>query len=533
MTPVSEAGAEEEEETPPRIVVGPRDAPSAQLGVGFETHTAWNGASSSNGPGVPRGLAAGGGDEPAEAEREGSEPEPGVNAVEQANSMSNADREIFGDQAKLANYLKKEGGKYIVQGSFRNVNPDKKSPTGLLSCKAGAIRNRQLTCLQSTLPAKELVKFITEDWMQSAFCVVAIETGSQALVIGRKLERVVLPEGISGGCLEKSAQVWRLLDNISRFEHYTTLECIDCAPSFFSAEEIMDMVRPFVNLNPAQFQATLMSMGTLPESKLTVQQKFVLTKKGDVVKLRAAVAEVEMCSSYITGIAADDVLELSQFSDLRLENVLWKNPDDNNIYSKPLTEFALDDIMNQCLVIGGKPDCGKTQLARSLARHFARAHRTSCVFQTSTVDSLRMLVQSFLKEYIPIVLDEWRMGADSQDSQAHKLDFVKVLTDVANPGAVRLRYSDLKFAENEARVITSQDTMVQWESHLQNATAEDKAAVLRRLVFLEPQRKLIKPEYVKEFKKKRVASTREAMMANGMLNPPAHTLGGWVPRTQT
>lgn len=57
--------------------------------------------------------------------------------------------------------------------------------------------------------------------------------------------------------------------------------------------------------------------------------------------------------------------------------------------------------------------------------------------------------------------------------------------------------------------------------------------MLRRLVFLEPQRKLIKPEYVKEFKKKRVASTREAMMANGMLNPPAHTLGGWVPRTQT
>ena len=134
---------------------------------------------------------------------------------------------------------------------------------------------------------------------------------------------------------------------------------------------------------------------------------------------------------------------------------------------------------------------------------------------------------------VPIVLDEWRMGADSQDSQAGKLDFVKVLTDIETPGAVRVRFSDLKFSEKQARIITSQDTRAKWEEHLSNErfSDDDRAAVLRRLTFVEPTRMLIKPELVQRFKKARESSTREDMMANGMIKPPAQTLGGWVEYT--
>jgi hypothetical protein len=236
-----------------------------------------------------------------------------------------------------------------------------------------------------------------------------------------------------------------------------------------------------------------------------------------------------MCASYVTSTQAPDVLELTDFINLDKEVVLWKNPDDDKIYSKPLTLWLLDHITDQCLVVSGKPECGKTQLARSCARHFARAQGMHYFVQSSTVDSLRMLsVQGFLKEYIPIVLDEWRMGTDSQDTQAHKLDFVKILTDVENPGAVRLRYSDIKFAPNSPRLITSQDTLAKWEEHLEGATAVDRAAVLRRLAFLEPQAMLIKPEVIKRFKKEKAKSAREAMTANGMLKAPATTLGGWV-----
>ncbi len=129
---------------------------------------------------------------------------------------------------------------------------------------------------------------------------------------------------------------------------------------------------------------------------------------------------------------------------------------------------------------------GKTPLARACAAEYAKARGVSYFAMSSTVDSLRMLsVQGFFRPYTSVMLDEWRIGTESQDSQSHKADFIKCETDVENPGAVRLRYSDVHFAPNMPRRITSQSSMHQWWETLSNLEPDDAAAILKRLVFVD------------------------------------------------
>ena len=137
-------------------------------------------------------------------------------------------------------------------------------------------------------------------------------------------------------------------------------------------------------------------------------------------------------------------------------------------------------------VFCGDPQMGKTPLAQSVLAWYARARGRPHFIKTSTADSLRTLsVQGFFVEYMGVLLDEWRVGAESQDKCAALCDFIKCLTDVDNPGATRMRYSDVKFAHYMPRVITCNGTRESWHEMISTFQLADSEAILKRLVFVE------------------------------------------------
>ena len=171
-------------------------------------------------------------------------------------------------------------------------------------------------------------------------------------------------------------------------------------------------------------------------------------------------------------------------------------------------------------VFCGPNECGKTPLCRSIARTYAKARFMTMFAQSSTADSLRMLcVQGLFKPYMAIVLDEWRIGQDSQDHQAHKVDFLKCLTDVENPSAVRLRYSDVKFAPFMPRLISSQQTMQDWIEVLSQAPETDRDAILKRVVFVHVNKKLVPEDVVADMRDEKQVSLKSAFNAVGFVAP--------------
>ena len=150
--------------------------------------------------------------------------------------------------------------------------------------------------------------------------------------------------------------------------------------------------------------------------------------------------------------------------------------------------------------------------------------------QSSTVDSLRMLsVQGFFKPHTAVVLDEWRIGKDSQDAQGHKVDSIKCLTDVENPGAVRLRYSDVRFAPDMPRLISSQQTMAQWIGALADAAESDRDAILKRLIFVDVKEPLVPAALAAAWQRHRGADLKEAFKRVGLCAPTDGTLrAGWM-----
>ena len=73
---------------------------------------------------------------------------------------------------------------------------------------------------------------------------------------------------------------------------------------------------------------------------------------------------------------------------------------------------------------------------------------------------------------------------------AHRVDFIKCITDVTNPGGVRMRYSDISFAPFMPRLITSQQSKDKWMQALANEAVHDQEAVLKRVWFVEVTTKI-------------------------------------------
>ena len=94
------------------------------------------------------------------------------------------------------------------------------------------------------------------------------------------------------------------------------------AQETYTRDEIMSMVRPYVGLNRAEFEAELISMGSRPLVALSSEQRFILANETRMKGLRTAMVELELAKSYLTMLDAESLMDLSAFQNLgRLEAV--------------------------------------------------------------------------------------------------------------------------------------------------------------------------------------------------------------------
>jgi hypothetical protein len=244
--------------------------------------------------------------------------------------------------------------------------------------------------------------------------------------------------------------------------------------------------------------------------------------------LRVAMVELEMAKSYLTSLDDESLLEIEMFQGLDdLKAVRYRR---GKMEQMPFLYAVTEFLESSTFVICGANELGKTPLCRAVAARYAKARGASYFAQSSTVDSLRMLsVQGFFRPYTAVVLDEWRIGTDSQDAQGHKVDFIKCLTDVENPGAVRLRYSDVRFAPYMPRLISSQQTMGDWIESLSEAAETDRDAILKRLIFVEVTKSLVPASVSAARQASKGSDLKDAFQAVGLVGRGGGLCKSWGP----
>ena len=94
------------------------------------------------------------------------------------------------------------------------------------------------------------------------------------------------------------------------------------------------------------------------------------------------------------------------------------------------------------------------------------------------------------------MLDEWR--PDGKYSGPDGIDMLKCLTNVDTAAAIKGRYSDICFYDNQPRIMTcNTKDVTEWASNLGMVTSGDVDAVLRRTVFIEVNKNII-PQAIKD-----------------------------------
>jgi hypothetical protein len=382
--------------------------------------------------------------------------------------------------------------------------------------------------IRSTLSVNEL-----RDWAKSyttSYCVARVGTGSEGLLFDTPKSRVKAPTGCTAGVVTDKAITPVLIKMLSETEVYSTVRLNEAMIETYTHEEIMDMIRPYVGINKASFESMLISFSTMDQEKLTSDQKFILAKKFDMRTLRVAMVELEMAKSYLTSLDDESLLEIEMFQGLdELKAVRYRR---DKMEEMPFLYAVTEFLESSTFVICGANELGKTPLCRAIAARYAKARNVDYFAQSSTVDSLRMLsVQGFFRPYTAVVLDEWRIGKDSQDAQGHKVDFIKCLTDVENPGAVRLRYSDVRFAPYMPRLISSQQTMEDWIEALSEAAETDRNAILKRLIFVEVTKCLVPASVSAARQSNKGSELKEAFKAVGLVGSGGGSCKSWAPRS--
>lgn len=484
------------------IRIGPRDIPGAQLDLGMEMTVAVQGGNSERGP--PR---------PASSGRAGG---------------SSASTGPSGDATVEDVVIRRDGQKHIVPCNVTHGKPNRKADAEFFTMKVGDFRNRKLAAIKSGEPIEQLHDWVTQNGIKH-YCLAAVGDGSEALLFDTPKTRIKhLASSVVGVPLVKdAAEVVK--DMQARSETFYTVKVVTRLFFSYSKDDILSMARPYIALNGAEFQAELIAIGTRDPTTLSQEEKFILANSAKFGKLRAAIMEVDLAKSYLCYPAQDDsVLKVSQFQ--RLETLKARRMiEGGTVVEMPFLRAIRECPESYTFIFGGPPRCGKTPLAKAVAAEYASARGVSYFAMSSTVDSLRMLsVQGFFRPYTCVLLDEWRIGTESQDSQSHKADFIKCVTDVENPGAVRLRYSDVRFAPCMPRIITSQAKMAQWIEILSAMEPDDTAAILKRLVFVDFAEQHVPPELVKTARVTRVDDLLAAFKAVGITVPSDSTLGGWA-----
>jgi len=271
------------------------------------------------------------------------------------------------------------------------------------------------------------------------------------------------------------------------------------------------LIQPYLSMSKFHFQGLLIDL----ESKLdkTEEEEFMVQNSTKMLQLRNAGVEFEMAKAFITYWREATIAPLAQ---MNLKNLVANRFD---VKEKAWKQAPFLKAFAYCMeeatfVLCGKPQAGKTPLARAMASTYAAAKGIDYFIQSSTMDSLRQVfVQGFFRPGVVVILDECRPAKMSQDPKADCCDMLKCLCDVANPGSVHCRYSDLKFAEEMPRIMTTNAAPNEWLQVCDSAPDADREAVLKRLIFVEVDEDVVPQEFAQVFRNKKRRDIGDLMLS--------------------
>jgi hypothetical protein len=105
---------------------------------------------------------------------------------------------------------------------------------------------------------------------------------------------------------------------VANAETWRTVEIEKDESSVYAREEVMEMIRPYVRLNCAEFEAELIALRTQKDTEdFTVEHAFILANEMKMKSLRAAMVELEIAKSFLTSIDDDSLLPIEKFTGLQ------------------------------------------------------------------------------------------------------------------------------------------------------------------------------------------------------------------------
>jgi hypothetical protein len=353
-----------------------------------------------------------------------------------------------------------------------------------------------------------------------------------------------LQPGLTAFTVKKGTQTYKLIQELQESApHMSNLAVVDsalrpppAADTALGSSRAAQLLRPYVNMTKAEFSCRLMDLKNGWTGRdMTDDERDLLSADSvhqiNMVNLRVALKEAELARAFWVSLSDKTLLNFPE-SFVNLERVVVYKRNitkDTWVPCKNLRGVVQHMIEEKTFIFCGPPEMGKTPLARAIAKLYVEARGEQRGFiQTSTADSLRQcFVQGLMMEGSCLVMDEWKPGKESQDAKGGLCDFIKCFTDVENPGALALRYSDIKFPSSYPRLLTSQFSKEQWMQALITLSRDDLNAVLKRVLFMEVKESVIPSSLAKSFKGKKAtdisAKMGAVMAARGVHAEPTQT----------
>jgi hypothetical protein len=395
--------------------------------------------------------------------------------------------------------------KDVTEGPLIHLNKDVVGTPLQIPSKLpgrGGIRNRKLALLTAELKVDKLHDFIKDNYQGYVVASTGAET-SMALLVNVSARRVAIPAGIHAALPSCS-----LSDAISpmlrgRGECFTTLrpaqESKTSGPP--TGAQLIEMMRPYLAMNPAEFEAELWSLQLRDKASLTSCEVSIVEKPVHAKAVRQALINLEASKAFVRFVSDQkNMLELADLQNLDGLVAVTLDIDSKSFHAVPLLA-ALPMLELYTFVLIGDAGLGKTALARALAALQCKARGLPYYIESNTPDSLRgVCINGFFRPHVPVILDEWRpeakasFGAGVQSREM--LDTLKCLTSVDDGATIKCRYSDIKFAPGMPRLMTANcRTLEDWMQVVTEAGGEaDYDAVLRRCLFVEVDRQLVSVE---------------------------------------
>ena len=335
-------------------------------------------------------------------------------------------------------------------------------------------------------------------------------SAGEAVVFRTGAKRTEVPTGVKLFTFPRGTKILPLVEKMLHMKGMSTVK-VQRVSSQVEEGYACRTIQPYLSMSKFHFQGLLIDL----ESKLdkTDEEEFMVQNSTKMLQLRNAGQEFEMAKAFITywreaRLAPVRELNLATLRarQYHVKEKVWKTEDFLRVFKCCMEEATF--------VLCGPPQGGKTPLARTMAATYAEAKGIDYFIQSSTMDSLRQVfVQGFFRPGVAVILDEFRPGTMSQSPKTDCCDMLKCLCDVANPGSVHCRYSDIKFAEEMPRIITTNATRDEWLQICDSATEADRDAVLKRLIFVEVDGDVVPQAFAQVFRNKKRRDIGDLMSA--------------------